>query len=95
MIIFGSEVNVITLTFVAELGFVIEKIDVGAQKIDSSPLVTYGMVLAGFSVSNKLEKVWFFEKTFLLANTNMEVVLKMFFLIFSNANIQFGEKKLK
>lgn len=35
-----------------------------------------------------------FQKIFLLANISVEVVLRMFFLILSNANIQFPEKKL-
>ena len=34
-------------------------------------------------------KILFFEKTFLLANTSIEVVLEMPFLALSNANIQF------
>lgn len=53
------------------------------------------MIITGFSVQDKLKKVQFFEKTFLLANINIEVVLKMLFLIFSNINIRFAEKKLE
>lgn len=44
-----------------------------------------------FSFYDNLKKVWFFEKTFLLANTSMEVVLEMLFLSFSNAGIKFAE----
>ncbi len=53
------------------------------------------MVLAGFVVQNKLRKIWFCDETFLLADTNMEVVLEMPFLILSNANMQFVEKELE
>ena len=53
------------------------------------------MVLAGFSVQDKLGKVWFFEETFLLANISIEIVLQMLFLIFLDANIQFVDKKLE
>lgn len=81
--------------YIAKLSLVISKTDVGAQKIDDSPLVIYRMVLAGFSVKNNLGKVWFFEKTFWLAITSMEVVLEMFFLIFLNVNMEFLEKKLE
>ena len=35
------------------------------------------------------------EKTFLLVDTSMGVVLEMLFLIFSNTDIQFVEKKLE
>lgn len=36
----------------------------------------------------------FFEKIFLLTNTNIEVVLGMFFFFFSSADFQFDTKKL-
>ena len=45
------------------------------------------MVLASFQVENKFGKAWFFQKTFLLADTNMEMVLGMLFLTLSNTNI--------
>ena len=52
------------------------------------------MVLASFQMEDKLERIWFFQETFLLADINMEVVLGMPFLTFSNADIQFVEKEL-
>ena len=82
-----------TPTHAAKLRLVTQKTDIGAQKIDGLALVTYGMVLAGFSVQDKLERVQFFEETFLLADTSMEVVLGMRFLTFSNVNMQFVEKQ--
>lgn len=36
----------------------------------------------------------FFQKTFILANTDMEMVFPIYFLIFSNIDIQFTKKKL-
>ena len=51
------------------------------------------MVIADCSVKDKLRKIWFFQKTFLLANIGLEVVLRMFFLIFSKADIWFKELK--
>ena len=47
------------------------------------------MVKVRFSIQNKKNKIRFFEKAFLLANTSMKVVLWMSFLAFSNADIQF------
>ena len=82
-------------TYTAKLGLVTWKTDVGAQKIDGSTLVTYGMVLAGFSVQDKLGRVWFFEETFLLADTSMEVVLGMPFLTLPDADMQLLEKELE
>ncbi len=90
----GSEVNAMTPTFAAKLGLSPRQRGVGAQKIDGSPLETYGMASAGFLVQDKLGRIRFFEETFLLADTSMEVVLKMSFLAFSNADIQFDAKSL-
>ena len=44
----GSEVNAMTPAYAAELGFGVQEIDIGAQKIDSSTLDTFEMVLADF-----------------------------------------------
>lgn len=82
------------LGFVIKLGFTPKLTNVGPQKINNSLLAIYGMVIAGFLFQNSHGKVWFFEKTFLLANISMEVVLKMTFFIFNNANIEFGAEKL-
>lgn len=53
------------------------------------------MVLTSFSVQNKLKKIQFFEKAFLLADTSMKVVLRIFLLTILNTNMQFVEKKFK
>ena len=44
-------------TYAAKFGLVNQKTDVSAQKIDGLTLIIYGIVLAGFSVQNKLGKV--------------------------------------
>ena len=61
--------------YAAKLGLCVKETDVGAQKIDGSHLDTFGMVIAGFAVKDKLGKVRFFQETFLLANISLEVVL--------------------
>ena len=76
-----------TLAYAKKLGFRTWKTDVGAQKIDYLLLKTYRMVIAAFQVEDKLSRAWFFQKTFLLADTSIEVVLTMPFLTLSNANI--------
>ena len=90
-----GETNAMTPTYAAKLGLTTHKTDVDAQRIDGSALVTYEMVIAGFSVQNKLGKVRFFEETFLLADTSMAVVLGMPFLTFSNADMWFARKELE
>ena len=52
------------------------------------------MVLANFQMEDKLGRARFFQKTFLLADISVEVVLEMPFLTLSNADIQFPEKEL-
>ena len=69
--------------------------DIGIQKIDSSILLTYKIVIAEFLVQNELKKVWFFEETFMLADISIKMILRMLFFILSNTNIRFIEKKLE
>lgn len=86
MINFKSNINTITFLFTGKLGLTSKFISFGAQIINRFFLEIYNMVLVGFSLQNSLKKVWFFEKTFLLANINMEIVLRMLFFYFSIAN---------
>ena len=89
----GSEFNVMTLAYAKKLGLRIQKIDIGAEKIDGSSLDMFRIVIASFLILDKQNRIWFFQKTFLLTNTTIEVVPRILFLTFSNANIQFAEKK--
>ena len=52
------------------------------------------MVIAGVQVEDKLDRARFFQKSFILAETSMQVVLGIPFLNFSNADIQFAGKEL-
>ena len=79
-----------TLGYILKLGLKIRSTNVKAQKIDGSTLKTFEMVLVNFQIENTLWRAWFFLKTFLLANLNIKVVLRMPFLTFSNANIKFA-----
>lgn len=45
---FGSKVNIMTSIYEAKLGFIIQKINVGTQKIDGSTLKTYEIVIISF-----------------------------------------------
>ena len=95
MINSGSEVNAIHPTFAKQLGLSIRPIDVGAQKIDGTTLDTYGMVVAAFSVKNKVNRVKFFEKTFLMTNVNPKLVFRMLFLTLSVADVDFSGRELR
>ena len=76
-----------TSGYTLKLGLQIYRINFGAQKIDSSTLKTFGIVLVDFQIEDKLERARFFQKTFLLADINMEVVLSISFPILSNADV--------
>ncbi len=89
----GSEVNAITPVYAAELGLTTRKTSVGGQKIDGSPPETYDMVSTCFLLQDSLGTIRFFEGTFMLANTSMEVILGMLFLALSNADLQFSAEK--
>ena len=52
-------------------------------------LDTYEMIVTAFLVMDKINRVKFFEKTFLVANVSLEVVFEMFFLTLSNVNVDF------
>ncbi len=75
--------------FTLQLDLKILKINIKAQKIDSTSLETYEMVISIYFVLNKDGRVRFFKKSFLLANVKQNIVLKMLFLIIINANINF------
>ena len=49
------------------------------------------MATTSFSLQDKLEKVWFFQKTFLVANTRTKIILGMSFLTLGCADIRFAE----
>ena len=69
--------------YITKLSLRARKIDIGVQKIDGSHLDTFRIIIADYSVKNKLERVRFFHETFLLANISLEVVMGMLFLTFS------------
>ena len=83
-----------TSAYTAQLGLIVQKTNVGAQKIDGFYLTTYGMVIAIFQALDTLTCFQFFQETFLLANIDMEVVLGILFLTLSNASVQFAKKEL-
>ena len=52
------------------------------------------MVVIVFSMTDQADKVRFFEKIFLIANVNPNVVLGMPFLTLSSVDIDFLKKEL-
>lgn len=85
-----SKVNTMTPTYVLKLGLTVRPTNIRVQKVDDSILKTFSMVLASFQVEDKLRRAYFFQETFLVANSNVEVIFGMLFLILSNANVSFA-----
>ena len=75
------------LAYASKLSLIVYHTNFKAEKIDSSILETFEMVLANFQVEDKLGRAQFLQKTFLLTDINTKVVLSMPFLTFSNANV--------
>ena len=90
-----SEVNAIHPFFAKQLGLPIRPTDIRAQKIDGIMLDTNEMVVAAFSVMDKVNQVRFFEKTFLVANVSQVVVLGMLFLTLSSADVDYSGRELR
>ena len=82
-----SKVNAMTPAYAAQLGLKAQKTNIIVQKIDGSLLTTYSMFIAAFQVLDKLGHCRFFQKTFLLTNISMKVVLGMLFLNFSKTDV--------
>ena len=91
----GSEVNAIHPTLAWELGLPIKPMDIGVQKIDNTILDTFEMVVTAFLVTDKANRVKFFEETFLVANISPEEVFKMLFLTLSDADVDFSGRELR
>ena len=75
--------------FAKKLSLVIQSINVGIQKIDSTTFKTYKIVVAAILVINQANRLRLFEETFLLANVNPDMLLRIFFFTLSGANIDF------
>ena len=82
-------VNTIYLTFAWELGLSIRLTDVKVQKINNTILDTFEIMVTAFAMTDKANRVRFFEKIFLVANVSPKVVFGMSFLIFNSADINF------
>lgn len=53
----------------------------------------FGIVLVYFQVNDKVGWARVFSKTFFVANTNIEIIRGIYFLVFSNAKVLFAERE--
>ena len=75
--------------------FLLKQRTLEQKKIDSTMLNTFGIVVTAFSVMDKANQIRFFEENFLVANVSLEVVLRIFFLTLSCANVDFSGQELR
>ena len=81
--------------FAFQLGFKIQKTNIGVQKIDGTTLEIYRIVVSTFFILDKDRRERLFEENFILADVNPNVMLEMPFLTMSNANINFQARNLQ
>ena len=81
--------------FIEKLDLIIQSINIIAQKIDGTTFKIYKMIVAVFLIINQVNRVKFFEETFLIANISLDIVCEMLFLTLSSANVDFSKKKLR
>ena len=81
--------------FTSQLSLIILNTNVGAQKIDSTTLKIYKIVVFIFFMLNKDDKKRFFKENFLLAEVKPEIVLEIPFLTMSNADVNFQARNLQ
>lgn len=91
---FASKINAIILIYIAKLSIKIKSTNIGVQKANIFIFKIFEIVFNTFQVKNKLGKIQFFQKTILLLNTGVKIIIKILFLTFSYTNILFVEKKL-
>lgn len=86
----SNNIYIIWSSFAEQLSLYIQKMDIRAQKIDDSQLITFGMVIAFFLVDVNDRKSYFLEETFLLADIKLHVTSGIPFLTLSNVQIDFN-----
>lgn len=89
LIDFNNKIHIITCIYILRLDISIQKTDVKVLKFDRIFFKIFEIVIAIFQIKNKLEYFFFFQKSFLLANTNINLILELLFLFFTNENIIF------
>lgn len=80
--------------YTVKLDLKVQLTNVGTQNINGSNHYIFKIAMTGFQINDKLRTLWFFQKTFLMANTNIKMILRMFFRPFSNEDILFANREL-
>lgn len=90
-----SEINAMSQVFAQQLSLKIRKTSIEMQKIDSTTLETYRMVVFILFVLDKDSIERFFKESFKLVDVQPNIVLGMLFLTMSNIDINFQMQDLQ
>ncbi len=77
------------IDFAKKLSLQIRHINIGTQKINSSKLAIFNIIITSFLVDDKDKRSRFFKETFLLINFSINIILEMPFLTLSNVEVNF------
>lgn len=67
-------------SFSKKLSFYIWKTNITSQKIDGNRPKIFNIVIIFLLIDNKHKKSWFFRKTFLFIDINIDVIFGIYFL---------------
>lgn len=84
-----SKVNIIYLKLAKKLNFQVYYIEINIQKSDNSKLDIFNIIIVSSLVKDKNKISQFFKKSFLLTNFNINIILEISFLTFSNIEVNF------
>lgn len=65
------------------------------QNIDGSSLETFKIIMVFLLIDDKVKRIRFFTKEFLLVDISINIVLAILFPVLFNVKITFNNKKLK
>lgn len=71
------------------------QINVSAQKIDSSKLNTFNIVIVFFLLDDQNKKFCFFKMSLFFSDINMDIIFGMLFLTYSNIKVNFNDQVLE
>ena len=90
----GSEANLISRAYAAQLPLKIMDTSWGLAAINKQQIRTQGMVIAGFEISDSADRTRWFEETILIADIPQPVVLGMPFLKLGNPDFGWTERTM-
>lgn len=83
----SSKINVMNLDFSKKIGFFIQNIKIEVQKTNDFTFKTFEIMIAKFQIKDMISRPRFFQEIFLIAYIKIEMMLRIYFLTISYANM--------